>query len=122
EGKGTPPPPPPPPAPTIAPSFWQLSAIYGIGASEIMGTDPSGGSGGNGVNGVSAAFPTAQGFTGGTAFAGYNFSRFAGNINNDGTVNSGSLRRASKFRATAQAGWNVSQNLSIGAAAYYEYD
>jgi maltoporin len=124
EGKGTPPPPPPPPAPvfSVAPSFWQLSVIYGIGASEIMGTDPSGGSGGNGFNGVSAAFPTKQGFTGGTAFAGYNFNRFAGNINHDNTVNSGSLRRASKLRATAQVVWNVSQNFSIGAAAYYEYD
>src|SRR5438132_6830682 len=55
-------------------SFWQIAAIYGIGASEIMGTDPNGGSGGNGFGGI----------TGGTAFAGYNYNRAIGNINADG--------------------------------------
>src|SRR6266436_6556892 len=53
EGKPVAAPPPPPPGPTIAPSFWQIAAIYGYGASEIMGTDPNGGSGGNGFPGNS---------------------------------------------------------------------
>jgi maltoporin len=93
-------------------SFWQIAAIYGIGASEIMGTDPNGGSGGNGFGGI----------TGGTAFAGYNYNRGIGNINADGSVNSGSLRRASRFRANAQVVWNVSDNFALSAAAFYEYD
>jgi maltoporin len=95
-------------------SFWQIAAIYGIGASEIMGTDPNAGAGGNG-------FPN-QGFTGGTAFAGYNFNRFAGNINSDGSVSSGSLRRATRFRGNGQIIWNVSDNFALSAAAFYEYD
>jgi maltoporin len=93
-------------------SFWQIAAIYGIGASEIMGTDPNGGSGGNGFGGI----------TGGTAFAGYNFNRFAGNINSNGSVSSGSLRRATRFRGNGQIVWNVSDNFALSAAAFYEYD
>jgi maltoporin len=112
EGKAVAAPAPPPPAPSVAPSFWQIGVFYGYGASEIMGADPNGGAGGNGFGGI----------TGGTAFAGYNFNRATGRINADGTVSSGSLRRASKIRANAQVVWNVSENFSIGAAAYYEYD
>jgi len=73
---------------------------------------PNGGSGGNGVGGI----------TGGTAFAGYNFNRFAGNINSDGSVSSGSLRRATRFRGNGQIIWNVSDNFALSAAAFYEYD
>jgi hypothetical protein len=55
-----------------------------------MNTDePNGGSCDNGLREI----------TGGTAFAGYNYNRAIGNINADGSVNSGSLRRASRFRA-----------------------
>ena len=102
-------------------SFWQIAAIYGIGASEIMGTDPNGGSGGNSSSNplFDLSFPNNNA---GTALAGYNFNLNANRINADGTVSSGSLRRASRFRANAQIVWNVSDNFALSAAAFYEYD
>jgi maltoporin len=121
EGKPVAAPPPPPPGPTIAPSFWQIGAFYGYGASELMGTDPNQGQSGN-----VGIIPGFTGVNGGTPFAGYNYNINAGNIfiRKNGTtfVDSGSLRRATRIRANAQVVWNVTDNFSIGAAAYYEYD
>jgi maltoporin len=118
EGRATPPPPPPPPAGfAIQPSFWQIAAFYGYGAGEIMGVDPNAGHTGN-----VGTIPGFTGVNGGTAFAGYNYNLNAGRINADGSVNSGSLRHATQIRANAQVVWNVSENFSIGAAAYYQYD
>jgi maltoporin len=101
-----------------------------------MGTDPNGGqSGNNGFVFVGDNTNTSHGFSpgGGTVFAGYNnnLAHFltgndgSVNFNRNGTlnsVNSGSLRRATRFRANAQLVWNVTQCFSIGATAYYEYD
>jgi len=126
EGKPVAAPPPPPPGPTIAPSFWQIAAIYGYGASEIMGTDPNGGQSGNTGTFPGNGFPSISGVSGGTPFAGYNYNINAGRIhvNPDGStfVNSGSLRHATKIRANAQVVWNVTENFSIAATAYYQYD
>jgi maltoporin len=58
----------------------------------------------------------------GAVFAGYNLNRALSNFNRDGSVSSGSLRRAAKFRANGQIVWNVSSNFAISAAAFYEYD
>jgi maltoporin len=115
EGKPVAAPPPAPPAPTVAPSFWQIAAIYGWGAGEIMGTSPLGGQSGNTGNGISAGSP----------FAGYNYNLNTGRINANPAVNgvgSNSLRRATKFRANLQVVWNFSPRFSVGAAAYYQYD
>ena len=126
--------PPAPTGPAIAPGFWQIAAIYGYGASEIFGTDPNGGqSGNNGFVDVDAGTRTGFSPGGGTVFAGYNnnLANFlvghdgSVNLNPDGTlnsVNSGSLRRATRIRANAQIVWNVTPCFSIGATAYYEYD
>ena len=82
-------------------SFWQVAAFYGYGASENMGVSP--------IN------------QGGT-FAGYNLNDNLGRINADGSISSGSLRRASQFRATGQIVWNVAPNFAFGAEVHYRYD
>jgi len=117
EGQPIAAPPPPPSGPTIAPGFWQIGAFYGYGAGEIMGVDPNGGQSGNA--GTIAGF---TGVNGGSPFAGYNYNINAGRINADGSVNSGSLRHATKIRANAQVVWNFTDWFSLAAAAYWEYD
>jgi maltoporin len=82
-------------------SFWQVAVFYGYGASELFGVDP-----------------TNQGGT----FAGYNLNDNLGHINSDGSVSSSSLRRASQFRAIAQAVWNVAPNFAIAGEVHYRYD
>jgi hypothetical protein len=101
EGKGTPPPPPPPPGPTIAPSFWQIAFLGGYGASELFGPDPLNGKG---------------------TFAGYNLNTALENVNSDGSISSGSLRRASQMRAIGQAVWNVTDNFAFQAEVHWRYD
>ena len=127
EGKPVAAPPPPPPGPTIQPSFWQIAAFYGYGAGELMSPNPNAGQSGNFAtfDGVGPLFGTS-GINGGTPFAGYNFNINSGRIHTfpDGTqfVDSGSLRRATRIRANAQIVWNVTENFSFGAGAYWEYD
>src|ERR1700736_608797 len=82
-------------------SFWQVSAFYGYGASELFGPDP--------LN------------QGGT-FAAYNLNDNLGHVNSDGSVSSGSLRHAIQFRATGQIVWNVAPNFAFGAEVHYRYD
>jgi maltoporin len=82
-------------------SFWQVSAIYGYGASELFGPDP--------LN------------QGGT-LAGYNLNKNLGIINSNGSISSSSLRTASQFRATGQVVWNATHNFAIAAEVHYRYD
>ena len=82
-------------------SFWQISAIYGYGASELFGTDP------NNQLGVRQ---------------GYILNSNLERVNPDGTISSGSLRRASQFRATGQMVWNVNPCFAIAAEVHYRYD
>ena len=82
-------------------SFWQVFAIYGYGASELFGVDPN-----NGRRTV----------------AGYDLNSNLERINADGTISSGSLRRASKFRATFQMVWNINPCFAIAAEVHYQYD
>jgi maltoporin len=82
-------------------SFWQISAIYGWGASELFGVDPNNGRG---------------------TFAGFNLNEALGIVNHDGTISSPSLRRASQFRATGQVVWNAAPNFAIAGEVHYRYD
>jgi maltoporin len=82
-------------------SFWQISAQYGYGASELFGTDP------NNQRGT---------------LAGYNLNANLERINSDGTISSSSLDRASQFRATGQMVWNVNPCFAIAAEVHYRYD
>jgi maltoporin len=78
-----------------------VAAFYGYGASELFGTDPLNGKG------------TLQG---------YNLNNALGIVNRDGTISSGSLRRASQFRAIGQTVWNINPCLAVGAEIHYRYD
>jgi hypothetical protein len=113
--------PPPPAGPAIEPGLWQIAAIYGYAAGEMMSVDPNAGQSGN-----VATFNGLTGVGGGSPFAGYNYNIAHGitqtQPNGDVFVNSGSLRRATRFRGNAQIVWNVTPHFSFGAAAYYEYD
>ena len=93
--------PPPPPAPTIASSYWEIAFFGGYGASELFGTDPLNGKG---------------------TLAGYNLNQVLQRINSDGTISSGSLRRASKMRAIGYVVWNVTENFCVAAEGHWQYD
>ena len=82
-------------------SYWEISAIYGFGASELAGTDPLNQKG---------------------TLAGYNLNQALQRINSNGTISSGSLRRASMFRATGQVVWNINPCLAVAAEVHYRYD
>jgi len=82
-------------------SYWQISAIYGFGASELAGTDPLNQKG---------------------TLAGYNLNQALQRINSDGTIGSNSLPRATMFRATGQMVWNVGPCFAIAAEVHYRYD
>ncbi len=81
-------------------SFWQISAIYGAGASANFSTD----------------IPDAE------LTAAYNLNKNLGRVNTDGTIGTNSLRRADRFRATGQVVWNVNDSFSFQADVHYIYD
>ena len=82
-------------------SFWEVAAIYGYGASELFGTDPLNQNG---------------------TFAGYNLNRNLERVNSDGSVSSGSLRRATQFRAIGWSVWNINPCFAIAQEIHYRYD
>jgi hypothetical protein len=92
---------PPPPSPAIASSYWEIAFFGGYGASELFGPDPLNGKG---------------------TFGGYNLNNNLERINSDGSISSGSLRRASKMRAICQLVWNVTENFSVSAEGHWQYD
>jgi len=55
-------------------------------------------------------------------FGGYNLNNNLERINSDGSISSGSLRRASKMRAICHLVWNVTENFSVSAEGHWQYD
>ena len=89
------------PPPTIASSYWEIAFFGGYGASELFGVDPLNGKG---------------------TFGGYNLNNNLERINSDGSISSGSLRRASKMRAIGYVVWNVTENFCVAAEGHWQYD
>src|SRR6516162_903357 len=89
------------PPPTISSSYWEIAFFGGYGASELFGVDPLNGKG---------------------TFGGYNLNNNLERINSDGSISSGSLRRASKMRAIGYVVWNVTENFCVAAEGHWQYD
>jgi hypothetical protein len=91
----------PPPPSLWRRGYWEIAFFGGYGASELFGTDPLNGKG---------------------TLAGYNLNQALQRINSDGTISSGSLRRATQFRAIGQTVWNVGPCFAVSAEVHYRYD